>query len=750
MPKVPGYEGLQAQSTGLPAARISKPKIENYTPQQTMQMGAALQDFGSKIGAIAVNMQEQANKVRVADAVNQAKVMLQDLTYGPESGYANLLGVNALERPGGKPMVEEYSEQAQRQVQRMASALANDAQRELFMAQAGGLMGDFRNGMVEHEAKQYRAYQAQTFSTSVALAEQDIKANHRNVERVRGDLETIQANVYNMAALEGWSPEKTEMALQGANNAVHLQVISLAVGNGMDRDGLAFAQGYLDSFGHEMALEDQVRVRRMLGRLSEVDLGRRVANEVRAQYRMDRPADYMDYLTTAVFGVESGLRQVDDKGNPVVSSKGATGIGQLLESTAREVASGLGVEWDEQKFLYDAEYNGMLGRAYLEQMLRLFNGNVEQALAAYNAGPGRVMQAIEAAGKPENVQAGQTFMDFLPDETRRYVPMVMGRLQESQRQGGYKPSNTVLQQGVMSNPAVVNRPQAQRVASAYVLADSAPIPTLSGESLEVMGRALAHVSHESIMTLPSDVQEGLDAEQIGLLASYLSNVKNPPEVSDERYRRYLMNTGNLNTIDDVSFELYRSFLSPEDADFVSNSRQQILSEKVNRPGPKFGDVDAITTDFFRRANITFSSDPKERMQESEIRNAVYILISAMQSNTGQQLTDKNVMDVLGLLLETDTTKDGILLGDRIPRLRMTVDQMKQEDIERATAIWQSGKTQEELTREKPTNSDILAAHWMWLLSAEYQELREQENARRRAEMAAIVALANENVDTPSK
>jgi soluble lytic murein transglycosylase-like protein len=86
-----------------------------------------------------------------------------------------------------------------------------------------------------------------------------------------------------------------------------------------------------------------------------------------------------------------------------VSPKGALGLAQLMPATARTLAVDA----------HDPAANLEGGAHYLRTMLDLFDGDVERALAAYNAGPGRVLRA---GGLPRIA------------ETRTYVSTIIDRL----------------------------------------------------------------------------------------------------------------------------------------------------------------------------------------------------------------------------------------------------------------------------------------------------------------------------------
>lgn len=85
---------------------------------------------------------------------------------------------------------------------------------------------------------------------------------------------------------------------------------------------------------------------------------------------------------------------------------GATGIAQVMSETARD--PGYGVKPLEDR--YDPVESLRFGAEYLSALLKRFDGDYRLALAAYNAGPGRV---LEAGGVPD-----------LP-ETQQYVKSIL-------------------------------------------------------------------------------------------------------------------------------------------------------------------------------------------------------------------------------------------------------------------------------------------------------------------------------------
>jgi soluble lytic murein transglycosylase-like protein len=121
----------------------------------------------------------------------------------------------------------------------------------------------------------------------------------------------------------------------------------------------------------------------------------RIDNLIRyygAQYSVD------PYLIYCLMSQESSFTA------GATSPKGAQGLMQLMPGTAARY----GVTKP-----YDIEQNIKGGTRYLKDLLRMFNGRVDLALAGYNAGEGAVMKY------------GNSIPPY--DETRNYVRLILKR-----------------------------------------------------------------------------------------------------------------------------------------------------------------------------------------------------------------------------------------------------------------------------------------------------------------------------------
>jgi soluble lytic murein transglycosylase len=124
-------------------------------------------------------------------------------------------------------------------------------------------------------------------------------------------------------------------------------------------------------------------------------------------------------------------RQESEFNAGAVSPAGARGLMQLMPSTARHVASQHKVKFELRKLTADPAYNVMLGAAFLSRLISSYNGSYVMAVAAYNAGPGRVREWVKDFGDPRRIGVDPIdWVERIPfTETRNYVQRVLEGLQ---------------------------------------------------------------------------------------------------------------------------------------------------------------------------------------------------------------------------------------------------------------------------------------------------------------------------------
>jgi hypothetical protein len=132
------------------------------------------------------------------------------------------------------------------------------------------------------------------------------------------------------------------------------------------------------------------------GRITDPDMSASRPDGQKFDGLIEKAADAFGldpHLVKAVIKAESGFEP------EAVSPAGARGLMQLMPDTARDL--GVGDAFDPVQNVYG-------GCRYLRQMLDRYGGDLDQALAAYNWGPGRMDRAPAS----------------LPDETRVYIQRV--------------------------------------------------------------------------------------------------------------------------------------------------------------------------------------------------------------------------------------------------------------------------------------------------------------------------------------
>lgn len=127
--------------------------------------------------------------------------------------------------------------------------------------------------------------------------------------------------------------------------------------------------------------------------------------------------DLDKYLVMGIISTESSFD------SEAQSHKDAHGLMQLKDETALWCVENLELDISKDD-IHKPENNILIGCAYMRYLLDLYDGNIDTAVAAYNAGLGNVNKWLT----DKRYSDGKTTLKMIPfEETRSYVEKVQKR-----------------------------------------------------------------------------------------------------------------------------------------------------------------------------------------------------------------------------------------------------------------------------------------------------------------------------------
>ena len=380
--------------------------------------GDAMGKLGEKIVDFAVKRQKQEDDNYIMRRENEMRQQLNNLLYNPQDGLTNTKGHKAQ----GTTMI--FDDEADKLTQQFMADVNNPNMQAKFQERISQWLPGYRKNIAVHEGNE-------TFSAKKVDIDTSIQDKIDSALRAPGGQSAIvlynslAMNVLDMQDILGMSPEAAAEYVQEKYSAGVLQMAEAMAGGGNTQGlidlqkatdgkvsagvqgkllamtgktqaqvkGVDIAKKYLndprfknpDGTLNELALQEfakengpeATRTERVLvggggGSYVKDSSLNSIIDAAAKKYNVD------PLLVAAVARVESygGNHTID--GNIVTSSMGALGTMQLMPDTAAE----LGVD------PYDKTQNIEGGAKYLKQLLDRFDGDVEKAVSAYNAGPG--------------------------------------------------------------------------------------------------------------------------------------------------------------------------------------------------------------------------------------------------------------------------------------------------------------------------------------------------------------------------
>jgi membrane-bound lytic murein transglycosylase D len=209
--------------------------------------------------------------------------------------------------------------------------------------------------------------------------------------------------------------------------------------------------------------------------------------------------------------IESGFK------TNALSKASAKGPWQFMRPTGKE--NGLRQDWyvDERS---DPEKSTIAAAKYLKTLHKMFNGDWNLVLAAYNGGLGRVQRAMKKSGHSDFWALSQTSR-FLPKETREYVPLILAAMIVAKNPAQYG-FDIVAHDPIAYDKVSLPRPMDLRRVAEWTGASIADIQALNPE----LRRWTTPVKYKAFaLKVPVGTGEKLQARMAGASTADLNALK---------------------------------------------------------------------------------------------------------------------------------------------------------------------------------------------------------------------------------
>lgn len=697
MPTVPQYNS-QAQSSPLSGGGFNAAPVTNSQPQQLQQLGDSVLRSGQAVSSIAIDLQQQANQVRVDASLNKLRQQALDLTYNEQNGYKALRGDAALTRPNGQALPDEYGARLQTTISEIESGLGNDAQRQAFSSQAAGLMTQFRGSVEQHALEEYRSYSISTQDGTIKLGADEAKLNWNDPQKVKASLESVKAAVVRTGTLSGWSANETTAKLRETTSAVHMGVIDTA----LQQNNPEYALGYVDRFKEEMTADDLLRVRGVINK----DVYQRLAdgiatNVVGAARTQSQPTDFIRML------------DITEKagGAPAPTATAApstkTDLNNMTPQEKEQFMSNARAQFDLRPGATPGTSVPSSKNADLATMVKRYSGDPAKAWAAYHWGQAKVDAAIK--------EHGADWLSHAPQGTRDYVSKNVAALGSGA--GAAKPTLQDVHDRVRAQ--VTQRFGATPPANVLKLALTTATQQFEdlrkaekdGEEARTTAAMQALVQNGGrFNNLPYAVRSQIPADQVDNVLSFATRIAKGEDTTNPAVYQQLSDPAALRSLSNDQFYKLRAELSESDFKHFSTQRAAALGKSTN----KLEEINMPAMNFVlanRMDALGIPRNPKgdDAARLGTIKQFISDAMIQQQRVSGKQMSDADVSQFIDGLFAKSVTFRTSVLGIDTGTISQRLLSLKANDIPSGTrdALIADFKA---AGVANPTDSDLLGAY----------------------------------------
>ena len=330
--RVPTSNEFSVGVANAPSANFAAPNLPDVGVEVTRAGNQAF-SAGQEVVNAQMKMLAEMNELATDNALAQVKAFEQDLRVNPNNGYENLRGENALNRPNGQSLVDEYDGYLMEHANAIKDTLKNDVQKALFTQRLDGIRQTLRNKTGEHLLAEGRKWKDTSLNTQIELAANSFSLSTTDEERDAAIERAISA-AKGLQDLYGWDSETMQKKVMDASDKAISQVIDDKIDKGDYAEARRLAIQY-GAFAHgetvvkarqkiEQAYQDQI-IEDATANFKPGDTIRIPVNINSAQAQSGNP---VQDTVSRIIGYESG-------NDPNIKNKKSTaeGLGQFIDST---------------------------------------------------------------------------------------------------------------------------------------------------------------------------------------------------------------------------------------------------------------------------------------------------------------------------------------------------------------------------------------------------------------------------------
>lgn len=700
MPRLPSSDVLGPRPTPQSARGI--------TGYDGGAVGRALEGAGAQVGRVADTFQQEAD----AQAVFAARRQLDDWeranVFDPKSGAVSKMGRDAFDLPQTLPV--EFDKASGE----IGSSLTSLRQRQAFeqMAQSRreqiGAWAD-RHALQQRESYDHGQYEADISASANRTA---LLINAGQYDTAKGEVATMQTRTTGFLRNKGRSEEEIAQAVKNNTSKAHIAALNQLLENDKPVD----ADKYLKENSSGMNVEDLLRAQTAVSKQMDAHTAIIAATSAVQEVKPAVLPQSVDRLTNLVMGAESGGKRFGSDGSMLTSPKGAKGEMQVMDATNSDPGYGVTPAKDNSP-----DERARVGRDYLKAMIKEFDGNVPQALAAYNAGPGRVKQAIDEASKEAKTGAFRSgvpadlWFQKLPDETKAYVTNISRKYAD----GDGSPQMPTLADvhDKIRQQVGTDRPQRLAVALAEGTRQFDDLlKAKKGADDDAEMRAMQWLENNGgrFSQMPASLRVNLAPKSVDNVMSYGQKIAKGDDITDPIVFQRLAGDENLlKGLTDAQFYAMRTKLSQSDFERFATKRGELVN---GTKGQKASDLDTSAVNAVlnnRLQQMGIDPTPKDGSSDAQrvgaIRKTVWDTILRNQLETGKKFTDVEINNRVDDLFTKSVTFQKSFLGIGTGTSSERLMTMKVGDIpgdvkDRLKADFKrSGITD-------PTDADLLGAY----------------------------------------